>query len=215
MPYDPNEEVSYRLLTHSDEYVTRDGTDIPAWFDMELNKEGWPTQIVLSVLVDVDEGPIINGIRAGRNYRRSYQDVIKFFRENTDPAVFLRFVTAYAAGALATKRVLEPHYGEMRINEETTEAIGKIRDLYARRAWPATETRRRRRVTRDLLTQVAAMYRKAHEDGKPPTQAVAEAFEVSHSTAGRWVVEARKAGVLGPAAGPKAGEASGSPSDVD
>ena len=39
-----------------------------------------------------------------------------------------------------------------------------------------------------------------------PTEAIAEAFDVSRSTAGRWLVEARKRGLLAPATPGRAGE---------
>lgn len=208
MPYDPEEQVNWKLLASSDDHVTRNGTDIPAWFDMELSREGWPTEIVLSVVVDQQEGPVINGIRGGRTYRHGYQQVVKFFRENTDPAVFLRFVTAYAAGVLATRRVLEEHAPDITARGDALKAAtAELNDHFARRAWPATVVQRRRRMTRELLEKVAEVYRTAYGQGLSPTKAVAEAFDVSHSSAGRWVVEARKEGLLGPALGPTAGEA--------
>jgi|SRR5665647_1061483 len=67
-------------------------------------------------------------------------------------------------------------------------------------------TRRRDRVTDDLLREVADVYRKAWAAGDPPTQAVASHFYKSHSTAARWVGLARKAGYLGPADGSRGGE---------
>ncbi|PRY24062.1 hypothetical protein [Pseudosporangium ferrugineum] len=207
MPFDSEAEVSFRLLDMADDYVTRDGTDIPAWFDIQLSRDDWPTEIVLSVMVDTDQGPIINGIRGGRGYRNGYQEVAKLFRDSTDAAFMLRFVTAQAAGALATDRLLRPHLDEIDLDEGTAKKIVKMRDHFARRSFGATEVQRRRRVTRELLEQVAQVYRAAFRDGQPPTQAVAETFHVSHSTAGRWVVEARKAGALGPATGTRPGEA--------
>ena len=65
---------------------------------------------------------------------------------------------------------------------------------------------RRNRVTREHLALVAAVYRDAQEAGAPPTLAVAERFQASHSTATRWVNLARKEKLLGPAQKGKAGE---------
>lgn len=65
---------------------------------------------------------------------------------------------------------------------------------------------RRRIVTPALLKEVAEVYRAAHVAGNPPTVAVAEHFSTSHRNAARWVGEARKAGILGPAHGTKPGE---------
>ena len=208
MPFNSDAEFTWKLLDSADDHVTREGHDIPAWFDMRLHREDWPTEIVCSVVVDEDQGPIINGIRGGRTYAHGYQDVARLFRESTDSVWMLRFMTAQAAGALATKRILAPHVHKIKGDEKDAEMIGKLRDRLASRAYPATETKRRRRVTRELLREVAEVYRRAHEEGRPPTQSVAEQFHVSHSSAGRWVVEARKVGILGPATGTKPGEAS-------
>lgn len=68
--------------------------------------------------------------------------------------------------------------------------------------------RRRRRMTREHLEEVARVYRQAHADGQHPTAAVAEAFHVAHSTAADWVLKARrtKPPVLGPADSTRGGE---------
>jgi len=46
--------------------------------------------------------------------------------------------------------------------------------------------------------KVVAVYRQAHIERRPPTQAVAKAFEVNKSTAAKYVAEARKRGLLPP-----------------
>ena len=53
---------------------------------------------------------------------------------------------------------------------------------------------------------VAVIYRIAYACSRPPTQAVAEAFDVSRATAGRWIADARDQGFLGPAIERQAGE---------
>lgn len=69
------------------------------------------------------------------------------------------------------------------------------------------ESRQVRRVlSESLLVEVAEVYRAACAAGFPPLNRIAESFGVSHSAAGRWVREARKAGILGPALGTVAGE---------
>jgi hypothetical protein len=45
---------------------------------------------------------------------------------------------------------------------------------------------------RDRLLTVAATYRNAIRDGKPPTKAVAERLAVSHSEAANLVAKARR-----------------------
>ncbi len=72
---------------------------------------------------------------------------------------------------------------------------------------PRTTRQRRRRWTPALLDEVTSVYRQAYAEGIPPTAAVAEHFKTSHSSAARWVHQARKAGVLGASLGPMAGEA--------
>lgn len=47
--------------------------------------------------------------------------------------------------------------------------------------------------------QVAEIYDEALEVGEPPTQAVADAYDVPYSTAARWVRRARALGCLPPA----------------
>lgn len=66
---------------------------------------------------------------------------------------------------------------------------------------------RRRRLTDDQFRAVAAAYRRAVDHGNYPKQAVAAEMHVSESTAGRYIMEARRRGFLGKAPGKgKAGE---------
>jgi transposase len=59
-----------------------------------------------------------------------------------------------------------------------------------------------------LLARVAEVYREAHALGSNPTRTVAQRLGVARSTAGRYVVQARRQGHLGPAPGLRvAGEA--------
>lgn len=57
---------------------------------------------------------------------------------------------------------------------------------------------KRTRVTTEHLRKVAQVYRDAHAHGRPPTQAVADEFATSHSTAARWVGLARRREFLPP-----------------
>jgi hypothetical protein len=66
----------------------------------------------------------------------------------------------------------------------------------------------RRRMSDALSAEIATIYRDAWEAGDNPTQAVAHYYQKPYSTASRWVGEARKRGHLGPADGPRGGEAS-------
>jgi hypothetical protein len=64
----------------------------------------------------------------------------------------------------------------------------------ARRAYRDGRTRTRRKITDELLTEVAALYRDNIDNG--PWRVIAERYEVSETTAGRYVLLARKAGLL-------------------
>jgi hypothetical protein len=82
----------------------------------------------------------------------------------------------------------------MRASEE--HMPGMVDDRSARRAYQTGQTRSRRKVTDELLQQVAALYRDTIDSG--PWRAIAEADGVSETTAGRYILLARKAGHLPP-----------------
>jgi hypothetical protein len=65
---------------------------------------------------------------------------------------------------------------------------------------------RRNRITDERLAQVAEVYREAIEHDRPPKKSVAAALNVAVSTAGRYIVLARKKGHLGPTEPGKKGE---------
>jgi hypothetical protein len=67
-------------------------------------------------------------------------------------------------------------------------------------------SQRGKRLSNELLAQVADTYRDALSRGLSPTDTVAADFPTSRSTAGRWVMEARRRGLLGPAVRGRAGE---------
>lgn len=61
---------------------------------------------------------------------------------------------------------------------------------------PAAARRKRYRITPDHLKEVTRIYSEAAERGEPPTRAVADTFDVAHSTAAKWVGAARREGLL-------------------
>ena len=65
---------------------------------------------------------------------------------------------------------------------------------------------RGRRLTDEWLASVAAMYRDGLESGQNPTNHVAAVLHAARPTAGRWVMEARRRGLLGPATPGRPGE---------
>ncbi|MHB8468890.1 MAG: hypothetical protein ACYDCH_03930 [Gaiellaceae bacterium] len=58
--------------------------------------------------------------------------------------------------------------------------------------------RRGKRVTDEKLEEVARYYREALGSGQPPTQYVQRKMQIAYSTAGRYVMETRRRGFLGP-----------------
>lgn len=125
----------------------------------------------------------------------------------------LAIATAQLAATLAKMRTLDLMpadvlHGDQRLSvPEVSEFLAEVGDSVAAVAYPDSRPQRRRRMTRKLLREVAEVYRQALVEGEAPTVAVREHFQVSHSTAARWVGQARKVGELGPAVGPTAGEA--------
>ncbi|MEH0423161.1 hypothetical protein [Streptomyces sp. B21-083] len=61
---------------------------------------------------------------------------------------------------------------------------------------PQTAKPRRYKITDRHLKEVVGVYTEAVENGEPPTRAVADRFEVAHSTAAKWVGRARRDGLL-------------------
>lgn len=61
--------------------------------------------------------------------------------------------------------------------------------------------RRGKRLPDAHLKRVADVYREALAKREPPTATVAKTMHTARSNAGRWVMEARRRGFLGPAAG--------------
>jgi len=88
-------------------------------------------------------------------------------------------MTADEAEELGCKLIAAARYDRELNDEEHTPSVGK-----------------RYRLTRAHLEDVAAVYREALENGAGPTRAVANHFDVSHSTAAKWVGKARRHGAL-------------------
>jgi hypothetical protein len=83
------------------------------------------------------------------------------------------------------------------------------RDGFWREMHDALPGRRSKPGTRLLdedLERASNVYRDALSLGKNPTDTVAEKLHISRSTAGRWLVEARRRGLLGPTTPGVAGE---------
>lgn len=103
----------------------------------------------------------------------------------------------------------------LRLMEKDSPAAGAARRMAEAviRTWPIPDagitsgegaaagagTQRRRKITNSHLQEVADIYRGALAESEPPTRAVQLHFDVSHSTAAKWVGKARDQGFLPPA----------------
>jgi hypothetical protein len=201
-------DLHMTIAPWSDEVVRLGAFEVPQWFDVKLEHPEWPTAAVLSISVGPD-GPVVSGLRAERtSATTTYRDVADLLAATAPMDVLLQQATALAVGiraasAFRAQKSSDPDFPPQRLRGVEV----AIRDAAAAQAWEAARPQRRRTLTRDLLRQVAEVYRQAHAAGDPPTVAVAEQFKVSHRTATRWVGEARKAKELGPALGRQPGEA--------
>jgi hypothetical protein len=96
-------------------------------------------------------------------------------------------VTGEAIRSVPVERIL--HAGALRVNK-----------LFQPRADPSQGP------TEENLRAVARIYRMAHLVRDNPTKAVSAALQLPYSSAARWVMQARRAGFLGPTERRKAGE---------
>lgn len=226
MRYDPD-QLQARVTRRSAYSVRRGDTDFPARFDLELKHPTWPIwAVTLTIAIDTETGPLIAGVVARdhqpppREHPTRYQDALALIAATWPVKKLLQAAATEVAALLAAERIrggspdlrfdLEGTaavYGQEAVQEYVAfvETAAGVAPSAAKDAGP----RRRRRLDVALLRDVAKVYRRAHKAGQPPTAAVAEHFVVSHSTAARWVSEARKAGSLGPAAGTRPGEVKG------
>jgi hypothetical protein len=203
---DPS-ELRWRIGACSEESVTLESLEVPATFEARLEHPAWPAPVHLYVTVDAEAGPIATGLRS-LGGQVAYPHLHDTIARTIDLSRLLRELTADATGVRAMVRArdqLDVPLGDLEKGQ--IETLGQIARLTSDRAYAVTRPRRRRVATSDHLRQVAEVYRAALSDGEPPTLAVAERFSTSHSNAARWVRQAREAGHLGAAIGPRAGEA--------
>ena len=219
---DPASKLTYALTDLSSAAVSLHGQQAPGHFQIILRHPDWPVDVLIAVTIDPQRGPIASGITSNRltSDARAVSDV-PTYRELADmvalKADVTRLLTEMTAEAVGVyhrhqmeDRLLEEgaDFGDDHVRRRIAEATAEGQGLAAS-AFRAgiTQPRRRRLVTPQHLTEVAEIYREAYELGLPPTKTLAERFQISHSTAARWVGRARATGALGPAAGTKPGEA--------
>lgn len=84
--------------------------------------------------------------------------------------------------------------------EALLSSVGDVRMRFADPANQAERAAARDAASKaDFLTQVAALYETATVIGAPPQRYVMDAYNAPRSTAGYWIREARKRGLLAPA----------------
>jgi hypothetical protein len=161
-----------------------------------------PSLYHLTISVE-DDRPVCDEIRIERRpgepavTRATLKDVpiSTLLRDSVAVAGRVRFHKAEPGNVLSPDGSVEHEYG----SEELATAIQSS-------LLQAYDARQGVRLTDELLQGVADVYREAHANGQPPTQAVARQGMVSRSTAGRYVQRARERGFLKPTRQRVAGE---------
>lgn len=221
--FDPGELIADAMLVGKESVMLR-GVEVPKDFQVRLTHPGWPVPMTMTIVVDPERGPIPAGLSNYRHGTASDVTDVPTYRQldvilsATGGVVdeILQRMTAQAAGLFYRNRVEEEIIAQHTNDDDyyrsdeydlDTARIREASIAVAAAAVHATKPRRRRIVSQRHLAEVAAAYREAMAQGIAPTQHVAERFNASHSTASRWVGMAREAGELGPATGPKPGEA--------
>jgi len=191
----------------SSETLELAGNVIPRRFTVFMSHPGWPAPAELEITVTGD-GPTPTGLKLGRHsaevlpYTALHEQLGRTVGRSAMDS-FLRWATAQAvslhmANEFAAIRDTPAAVPLDEGREQIRRAMEEV--------WVAARPRKRRIITAGLLAEVAEVYRAAMTDGRPPTAAVGAHFTVAHSTAARWVREARQQGHLGAAQGPKPGE---------
>lgn len=91
------------------------------------------------------------------------------------------------------------HAEELRAEGFTAEFVSQVQETFKRRLVSASIPRRPKDLTDDDVREIARVYRNAFlVEGKPPTKAVAEHFDVTRNVAAKYVQRARKEGHLPP-----------------
>lgn len=194
----------------ADEVVIVLGHEVPTWFSTVLYRPDVPYSVTVMVRVNSNGDPIPVGVTvndARPDSELSFKDAIALLK-GAPMEKLMHEALLLSAKTMPWQRGLDAlgkPTGAGLTPEEYAGLQAAVADTHARiDATPPPV--RRRLVTREHLVGVAKVYRKALAEGVPPTKAVAEHFTATHSSAARWVREARKEGILGPSKGPTAGE---------
>lgn len=196
-----------------------EGYALPSRFTAEVDDPELPVLVELEVVTPWGGPPQLDSVQCRRRpgggdltgTRLRQVTVAKYLRLAIERAA-LPFEIHESAGVLRTEseskrrewEELGPHPGERVLLLGTLRDAEQAEDLYAevRRL----DRRRRTPLSRDDLADAAKVYRTALKAGDNPTAKVAEVLYLSRSSAGRWVAEARRRGLLGPTRERRAGE---------
>jgi hypothetical protein len=201
----PQDLQMMSFFSRSAQTVRYRGVEVPERFVVVVDHPVWPTKVEFIVVVDPDAGPALAGVEA-TDGQVTLQAATTAITDTVGVETVLAAATAWVAGELAALRALGVDVDLTVLTNQQRAEYFAVRDSTWSHAF-ALVRKRRRVLSRELLRQVAEVYRKAYAAGDPPTKAVAEHFTVSHRTATRWVSEARRVGEMGPAQGTRAGEA--------
>lgn len=178
-----------------------DGLQVPGRLRAEVTDIGLPA--VVEIEVAVREGAVACEYVA----LRSTPDGPPITREMFRDLPIAQLSSALMANSALLWDFSHPGWGGSGIDTARVFVVRGVSAPTDVQDWIRHQTapKRRRRVTDDVLQQVAEVYR-AHLQEGAPTQAVAKDRHVSHSTAARYVSQARQRGLLGPATPGLAGE---------
>lgn len=192
----------------ADTSVTYRGLELPRWFEtFYMPGQDTPT-ISIRVGINPETGPVPVGVMIIETTPVStYKRAVDLLR-GVAMEQLLHDAVLMAVGAWAWEKGRK-ELGEsgQPLSQEQAHELGARVEAVREKAQQMPRPKRRRTTTPGLLKEAAQVYRKAFEQGHPPTVAVAEHFNLSHRSAARWVSQARDAGYLGPARGTRPGEA--------
>jgi hypothetical protein len=184
-------EINYLPYQEDIHYVDlEEGVQVPERLRAEVTDIGLPA--VLEIEVAVREG----AVTCERIGLRSVEGGPSITREMLRDLPVSQLASALMANSALISDFSHPGWGDLDTSKVFVvgghSAPDDVYDSVRQRLAP----RRRRRITNELLGTVAKIYRD-HLDEGAPTRAVAEELMVSHSTAARYVAQARDRGLLG------------------
>lgn len=181
--------------TWSSELLHPDPERGPWRIDLRWAEVGGRAECVGVSLSSVDDRPVTNtairGIRWAEVIDRDARDRVKRAEETLGRQNWWRTTLAYAAADQERPAARRAKAREMAASLERGTAAQAAED--ARRSLDLYQGRPR---TPAFLARVAEVYATAWEEHLNPTDEVRRAFDTSRSSAGRWVVEARRQGYL-------------------